>query len=140
TLPAAAVRVLKISYRAHDGRLRRAYVILPAWYGPRRHPAIPLDLTARPRCRWANQRQALGKSPDDRTVRRDQSGRPGTEADPLLLGRSRRDSRPRADAADRGGRGALASHRPPAHLRVRRQHGRPGDDAAGGKVSAPPGR
>jgi poly(3-hydroxybutyrate) depolymerase len=44
TLP-AAVRVLTISYRAHDGRLRRAYLILPAWYGPRRHPPIPLVIS-----------------------------------------------------------------------------------------------
>jgi len=44
TLP-AAVRVLKLSYRAHDGRMRRAYLILPAWYGPLRHPAIPLVIS-----------------------------------------------------------------------------------------------
>jgi poly(3-hydroxybutyrate) depolymerase len=44
TLP-AAVRVLRISYRAHDGFMRRAYLILPAWYGPRRHPAIPLVIS-----------------------------------------------------------------------------------------------
>src|SRR5207244_6380059 len=37
-----AVRVMTIAYRAHDGLLRRADVILPAWYGPRRHPAVPL--------------------------------------------------------------------------------------------------
>src|SRR5438093_11069928 len=36
---------MTISYRAHDGRLRRAYLILPAWYGPRRHPAIPLVIS-----------------------------------------------------------------------------------------------
>jgi pimeloyl-ACP methyl ester carboxylesterase len=40
-----AVRILKISYQAHDGRLRRAYLILPAWYGPQRHPAIPLVIS-----------------------------------------------------------------------------------------------
>ena len=40
-----AVRVLRISYRAHDGLMRRAYVILPAWYGPNRHPAIPLIIS-----------------------------------------------------------------------------------------------
>src|SRR5258706_12881419 len=39
------VRVLRISYRAHDGRQRRAYLILPAWYGPLRHPAIPLVIS-----------------------------------------------------------------------------------------------
>jgi poly(3-hydroxybutyrate) depolymerase len=40
-----AVRVLAITYRAHDGFSRRAYVILPAWYGPLRHPAIPLVIS-----------------------------------------------------------------------------------------------
>jgi poly(3-hydroxybutyrate) depolymerase len=40
-----AVRVLAISYRAHDGFSRRAYLILPAWYGPLRHPAIPLVIS-----------------------------------------------------------------------------------------------
>ena len=39
------VRVLKISYRAHDGRQRRAYLILPAWYRPERDPAIPLVIS-----------------------------------------------------------------------------------------------
>ena len=41
----AAVRVLAIPYTAHDGRARRAYVVLPSWYGPRRHPAIPLVIS-----------------------------------------------------------------------------------------------
>jgi len=40
-----AVRVLAITYRAHDGFSRRAYLILPAWYGPLRHPAIPLIIS-----------------------------------------------------------------------------------------------
>jgi len=40
-----AVRVLAISYRAHDGFSRRAYLILPAWYGPLKHPAIPLVIS-----------------------------------------------------------------------------------------------
>ena len=40
-----AVRVVAISYRAHDGFSRRAYLILPAWYGPLRHPAIPLVIS-----------------------------------------------------------------------------------------------
>jgi poly(3-hydroxybutyrate) depolymerase len=41
----AAVRVLEISYRAHDGLMRGAYLVLPAWYGPQRHPAIPLVIS-----------------------------------------------------------------------------------------------
>ncbi|TML62448.1 MAG: hypothetical protein E6G18_00195 [Actinobacteria bacterium] len=44
--PAAPlVRVLTISYRAHDGLSRRAYLILPAWYGPEKHPPIPLVIS-----------------------------------------------------------------------------------------------
>jgi pimeloyl-ACP methyl ester carboxylesterase len=40
-----AVRVLAISYLAHDGRSRRAYLIVPAWYGPKNHPPIPLVIS-----------------------------------------------------------------------------------------------
>jgi poly(3-hydroxybutyrate) depolymerase len=36
------VRVWTIGYRAHDGRARAAYVVAPAWYGPRRNPPLPL--------------------------------------------------------------------------------------------------
>jgi poly(3-hydroxybutyrate) depolymerase len=43
--PALAVRVLAISYRAHDGLSRRAYLIVPAWYGPKEHPPIPLVIS-----------------------------------------------------------------------------------------------
>jgi poly(3-hydroxybutyrate) depolymerase len=45
--PAAAsgVRIWTIHYRAHDGLLRRAYVQLPRWYGPRRDPRIPLIIS-----------------------------------------------------------------------------------------------
>jgi poly(3-hydroxybutyrate) depolymerase len=45
TANAPAVRTIEITYRAHDGLLRRAYVLLPAWYGPARHPAIPLVIS-----------------------------------------------------------------------------------------------
>jgi pimeloyl-ACP methyl ester carboxylesterase len=50
-LPAAAsvhassVRVIAISYRAHDGLMRRAYVIVPADYGSRGDPPIPLVIS-----------------------------------------------------------------------------------------------
>ena len=43
--PAPAVRVLAISYLAHDGLSRRAYLILPGWYGSKRHPPIPLVIS-----------------------------------------------------------------------------------------------
>lgn len=39
------VRVWPISYRASDGRRRRALVILPRWYGPHRHPSLPLVIS-----------------------------------------------------------------------------------------------
>src|SRR5437763_9496603 len=36
-----AVRVLRFAYRAHAGPSRTAYLVLPAWYGPQRHPVLP---------------------------------------------------------------------------------------------------
>jgi len=43
--PSRAVRVIPISYRAHDGLLRRAYVLVPADYGIRGSPPIPLVIS-----------------------------------------------------------------------------------------------
>src|SRR4051795_10651944 len=43
--PAARVQTLTFSYTAHDGESRTAYVVLPAWYGPDRHPMIPLVIS-----------------------------------------------------------------------------------------------
>jgi pimeloyl-ACP methyl ester carboxylesterase len=42
---AAAVRTWVIHYRAHDGLLRRAFVQLPASYGPHNNPPIPLIIS-----------------------------------------------------------------------------------------------
>ncbi len=39
------VGIWTIQYRAHDGLPRRAYVILPRWYGPRNHPPLPLIIS-----------------------------------------------------------------------------------------------
>ena len=39
---APLVREWPITYTAHDGRQREAYVLLPAWYGPRHDPPLPL--------------------------------------------------------------------------------------------------
>jgi poly(3-hydroxybutyrate) depolymerase len=39
------VRIWPIHYRAHDGERRRAYVVLPRWYGPRDHPPLPLIIS-----------------------------------------------------------------------------------------------
>jgi pimeloyl-ACP methyl ester carboxylesterase len=40
-----SVRTWTIHYLAHDGFVRPAYVLLPAWYGPRDHPPIPLVIS-----------------------------------------------------------------------------------------------
>jgi poly(3-hydroxybutyrate) depolymerase len=42
---AAAVRLWKFHYRAHGGEARTAWVLLPSWYGPNRHPALPLVIS-----------------------------------------------------------------------------------------------
>ena len=41
----AATKRIVIRYRAHDGRRNRAVVLLPAWYGPRNNPPIPLIIS-----------------------------------------------------------------------------------------------
>jgi pimeloyl-ACP methyl ester carboxylesterase len=48
------VQVRAIRYTAHNGRRRLAYVLLPAWYGPDRHPPLPLVIS--PHGRGANGR------------------------------------------------------------------------------------
>jgi pimeloyl-ACP methyl ester carboxylesterase len=39
------VRVWVVPYRSHGGESRRIYLDLPAWYGARRHPPIPLVIS-----------------------------------------------------------------------------------------------
>lgn len=39
------VRVWTIHYTAHNGLDRLAYVVLPSWYGPRNHPALPVVIS-----------------------------------------------------------------------------------------------
>jgi len=43
--PAALVKILGFAYRAHNGAERLAFLVLPLWYGPRRHPPIPLVIS-----------------------------------------------------------------------------------------------
>jgi poly(3-hydroxybutyrate) depolymerase len=38
-------RALTFVYRSSTGAERKAYLALPAWYGPQRHPAIPLVIS-----------------------------------------------------------------------------------------------
>ena len=45
TLAGGAVREWTIWYRSHTGAERRAFVLLPAWYGPHDDPPIPLVIS-----------------------------------------------------------------------------------------------
>jgi hypothetical protein len=38
-------RTIQIEYRTHDGYRRAAYVLVPDWYGPERHPRLPLIIS-----------------------------------------------------------------------------------------------
>jgi pimeloyl-ACP methyl ester carboxylesterase len=40
--PMLPVRRVRFDYRTHDGKKSWAIVLLPGWYGPARHPALPL--------------------------------------------------------------------------------------------------
>jgi poly(3-hydroxybutyrate) depolymerase len=40
-----SVKVLQFTYRSHTGAARTAYLVLPAWYGPDRHPAVPVVIS-----------------------------------------------------------------------------------------------
>jgi dipeptidyl aminopeptidase/acylaminoacyl peptidase len=42
TVAALAVRTLPFTYRTHDGASAKAYLVVPASYGPSRHPPLPL--------------------------------------------------------------------------------------------------
>lgn len=53
------VNVWLIHYRAHNGASRRAYVDLPAWYGPRDDPPLPLVISPHGRGRTPKVNSAL---------------------------------------------------------------------------------
>jgi poly(3-hydroxybutyrate) depolymerase len=53
-------------YRAHDGDRRRAFVLLPSWYGPGRDPPLPLVIS--PHGRGLSARTACGLWGDLPTV------------------------------------------------------------------------
>ena len=42
---AGGVRTLTFSYRAHGGARVHAHLMLPSWYGPKRHPRIPFVIS-----------------------------------------------------------------------------------------------
>ncbi len=39
------VKTVEIHYRAHNGASRAAWIVLPAWYGPKDSPPIPLIIS-----------------------------------------------------------------------------------------------
>jgi poly(3-hydroxybutyrate) depolymerase len=41
----AGVRTLTFAYRTHGGERATAYLVLPSWYGPSRHPSIPFVIS-----------------------------------------------------------------------------------------------
>jgi poly(3-hydroxybutyrate) depolymerase len=53
------IKVWTVHYRTHDGYKSRAYVILPAWYGPHRNPPIPLIIS--PHGRGVSGRQNINR-------------------------------------------------------------------------------
>jgi dipeptidyl aminopeptidase/acylaminoacyl peptidase len=53
-ISASGVRTLVIAYRAHDGRTSHATVLVPRWYGPRKHPALPLVISPHGRGLWGS--------------------------------------------------------------------------------------
>jgi poly(3-hydroxybutyrate) depolymerase len=62
------VKTITIRHRSHTGKIRNAYLLLPRWYGPRRHPALPLVISphgrgvpARSNVRFWGNLPALGR-------------------------------------------------------------------------------
>ncbi len=53
------VHVWVVPYRAYDGKGRRIYLDVPAWYGPRRDPPIPLVISPHGRQARAQANSAL---------------------------------------------------------------------------------
>ena len=53
------VRWMSVPYRAWNGAVRTAILVLPKWYGPRLHPAIPLVISPHGRGCGANQNARL---------------------------------------------------------------------------------
>ena len=39
------IKIWTVHYRAHSGKRVAAHVLLPAWYGPRNHPPLPLMIS-----------------------------------------------------------------------------------------------
>src|SRR3954447_5750625 len=41
----SGIRTLTFPYHTHDGHVETAYLVVPAWYGAARHPALPLVIS-----------------------------------------------------------------------------------------------
>ena len=90
-----------IHYRAHDGVLRPAWLLLPAGYHGQRDPAR--HLAARRGVDAPTNALPLGRPAGRGRLRGDQPGRRGAAAALVLVGRAGPDRRPRAHAGDRAG-------------------------------------
>jgi hypothetical protein len=41
----SGIRTLTFPYHTHDGHVETAYLVVPAWYGPGKHPPLPLVIS-----------------------------------------------------------------------------------------------
>ncbi len=135
------VRMLRVQYRAHDGKQRRAYIVLPFWYGKQNNPPIPLVISPHGRGVSARANAKLwGALPHRGTfavISPEGAGRALARYSWGSFGQIR-DLAP--DARDRTPHAAVAAGRQPPDLCVRRQHGRPGDAPPARPLSAAPRR
>src|SRR5829696_2622028 len=92
-------------------------------------PAPARHLSAWPRRIGRAERTTLGRPSGSRRLCRYLPRRDGPPAPAPLVGLSRPDHRPRADAGHRPEHAAVVEDRPTPYLRARRKHGRPGDAA-----------
>ena len=119
------------------GRRRRPLAVRSAAAvatAPARH------LTSRARRARADERGSLATAPRSWRLRGDLPGRHGEAPASSFLGLARADRRPRPHAVDPSRRASVAAHRPAAHLRGRREHGRTGNAVARRSSSAAPRR
>src|SRR3954466_6004791 len=99
----SGIRTLTFPYHTHDGHVETAYLVVPAWYGAARHPALPLVISPHGRGvrrglqAGSERRGGAGKAPEEGGEHgAGKSGRGGGGADlalefPLAGVRSDRD-------------------------------------------------
>src|SRR5438034_79336 len=110
-------------------RMLRSLTLAAVMVVPPCVPASPPHprRAARARSERPDERRELGCPTRRRIVRGREPRRPGEAVAAVLLGVAGADRGPREDAADRRADTPVAADRPFADLRVRRQHGRPGN-------------